>query len=389
MAGACVLQLPCAPMLLDAQLDGGVASAAPQAARAERTGFAGVWAAEVTRDPMLTLAAAAAATTDVTVGTNVVLAFTRNPMSVAMQAWELADATAGRFVLGLATQVKPHITRRFSMPWGDPVGRMREFVERPAPHLRGLPGRAPARLPRPLLLPHAAARDVQPRPDRASPHPDRPGRRRPQPHRPRRRARRRLPAPRLHQHRLPGQGHACRRCERGLAASGRTRADIWVFGYLMLVAGDTEEEQARAADRIRGQIAFYASSPMYREVLDCIGCAELQTDLQQLVKQGRWAEMPGLVDDDVLDHFVAAGHAGGAAGARIRARYGGYYDRAVPYVAARRRRPRPPGPVRGGRVFVAVVPLRRLLLADARTSCSLGPAPHGGASRDEPRSLCA
>jgi hypothetical protein len=70
-------------MLLDAQLDGGVARAAAGAARAERTGFAGVWAAEVTRDPMLSLAAAAAATTDVTVGTNVVLAFTRNPMSVA------------------------------------------------------------------------------------------------------------------------------------------------------------------------------------------------------------------------------------------------------------------------------------------------------------------
>ena len=58
-----------------------------------------------------------------------VLAFTRNPMSVAMQAWDLADATDGRFVLGLATQVKPHITRRFSMPWGDPAGRMREFVD--------------------------------------------------------------------------------------------------------------------------------------------------------------------------------------------------------------------------------------------------------------------
>src|SRR3954470_3766789 len=116
-------------MLLDAQLDGGVAAAAASAQLAERSGFAGVWAAEVTRDPMLTLAAAAGSTTHVTVGSNVVLAFARNPMSVAMQAWDLADATGGRFVLGLATQVKPHITRRFSMPWSDPAGRMREFVE--------------------------------------------------------------------------------------------------------------------------------------------------------------------------------------------------------------------------------------------------------------------
>src|SRR5204862_5250471 len=104
-------------MLLDAQLDG-VTSAAQRARLAERSGFAGLWAAEVTRDPMLALAAAAASTSTITLGSNVVLAFARNPMSVAMQAWELAGATHGRFVLGLASQVKVHITRRFSMPWG-------------------------------------------------------------------------------------------------------------------------------------------------------------------------------------------------------------------------------------------------------------------------------
>jgi Luciferase-like monooxygenase len=119
--------------------------------------------------------------------------------------------------------------------------------------------------------------------------------------------------------------------ERGLATSGRTRADIWVFGYLMLVAGDTEEEQARAAHRIRGQVAFYGSSPMYRDVLDCIGSAGLQDDLHQLVKAGRWSEMPGLVDDEVLDHFVVRGTLEELP-ARIRARYGAYYDRAVPYL---------------------------------------------------------
>src|SRR6478736_9724782 len=115
-------------MLLDAQLDHGLIGAAEAARSAEQVGFAGVWAAEVVADPALAIAAATTTTSRVTLGTNVVLAFTRNPMSVAMQAWELAGATNGRFVLGLATQVKPHITRRFSMPWGDPAGRMREFV---------------------------------------------------------------------------------------------------------------------------------------------------------------------------------------------------------------------------------------------------------------------
>jgi probable F420-dependent oxidoreductase len=317
-------------MLLDAQLDGGVATAAAQAALAERAGFAGVWAAEVTRDPMLTLAAAAGATADVTVGTNVVLAFTRNPMSVAMQAWELADATDGRFVLGLATQVKPHITRRFSMPWGDPAGRMREFVgalrhifevfqgEHPLDYrgryyshtlLHGMFNPGPIEHPRiPIGLGGVGRRLTALAGEVADgyllhaftniAYQDK------------------VTVPALHE---------------GLAASGRTRDDIWVFGYLMLAAGDTEEAQARAADRIRGQIAFYASSPMYREVLECIGCGELQSDLDQLVKQGRWAEMPGLVDDDVLDHFVLRGTLEELP-ARIRARYGAYYDRAVPYV---------------------------------------------------------
>ena len=115
-------------MLLDAQLDRGLGNAATLARRAEDAGFAGVWAAEVTSDPALTLAVAATATSRVAIGTNVVLAVTRNPMSVAMQAWELARASGGRFTLGMATQVEAHITRRFSMPWSDPVPRMRDFV---------------------------------------------------------------------------------------------------------------------------------------------------------------------------------------------------------------------------------------------------------------------
>jgi probable F420-dependent oxidoreductase len=119
--------------------------------------------------------------------------------------------------------------------------------------------------------------------------------------------------------------------ERGLAASGRTRTDIWTFGYLLLAAGDDPETQARAADRLRGQVGFYASSPMYRDVLDAIGCADLQPELHGLAKQGRWDELGRVLDDDVLDHFVLRGTLEELP-ARIRRRYEGYYDRAVPYV---------------------------------------------------------
>src|SRR5205814_10341323 len=95
--------------------------------------------------------------------------------------------------------------------------------------------------------------------------------------------------------------------------------------------GDTEEEQARAADRIRSQIAFYASSPLYRDVLDCICHGALQGDLHGLVKAGRWAALPALVGDAVLDHFALRGTLEELP-ALIRARYGDYYDRAVPYL---------------------------------------------------------
>jgi probable F420-dependent oxidoreductase len=320
-------------MLLDAQLDGGLTRAAEEAALAERAAFAGAWAAEVTRDPMLTLAVAAGATERITLGSNVVLALTRNPMSVAMQAWELAAASGGRFVLGLASQVKPHITRRFSMPWTDPVGRMREFVEAlrhifgafQGAHPIGFEGRHYRHtLLHPMFNPGPIARPDIPiglggvgpaMTELAGELAD---------------------GYLLHaftntayQDRVTGPALA-----RGLAAAGRARSDLWTFGYLLLAVGDTPEEQARAADRLRAQVGFYASSPMYREVLDAIGCVDLQPELHGLAKQGRWAELGSVLDDDVLDHFVLRGTLEELP-VRIRARYGAYYDRAVPYVPLR------------------------------------------------------
>jgi probable F420-dependent oxidoreductase len=317
-------------MLLDAQLERGVASAAASAALAERAGFAGVWAAEVTRDPMLTLAAASTATERVTLGSNVVLAFARNPMSVAQQAWDLAEATKGRFLLGLATQVKPHITRRYSMPFTDPVGRMREFVLAIRHIHEVFMGRHPMDFrgthyshtllhpmfnPGPIEWPSVpiGLGGVGPRltalagelADFYMPHAF-------------------TNVAYLKRVTLPA-------IETGLARSGRSRGDLWMFGYLLLAAGDTEEEQDAAWARIRGQIAFYASSPMYRDVLDAIGCVDLQPELERLAKERRWDELAGLVDDDVLDHFALRGTLEELP-ARIRDRYGAYYDRAVPYL---------------------------------------------------------
>jgi probable F420-dependent oxidoreductase len=317
-------------VLLDAQLDRGLAAAGALARRAESAGFAGVWAAEVTSDPALSLAVAATATDRVSLGTNVILALTRNPMSVAMQSWELARASHGRFILGLATQVKAHVTRRFSMPWSDPAGRMRDFVGAVRHIFGAFQGDHPMdyrseHYQHTLLHPLFNPGPIE--------EPD-------------------IPialggvGPRLTA--LAGEVadgymlHAFTNTTyqdkvtlpaltAGLQRAGRTRADIWVFGYLLLAIGDTEEEQQRALDGLRRQIAFYASSPMYVEVLDAIGCADLQRDLESLVKQGRWSELAALVDDDILDHFVLRGTLEELP-ATIRRRYERYYDRAVPFV---------------------------------------------------------
>jgi len=101
----------------------------PASARAlERRGYDGCWTAEINHDPFLPLTLAAEHTTRIELGTSIAVAFARNPMTVAQVGWDLQDYSQGRFILGLGSQIKPHIEKRFSMPWGKPVARMGEFV---------------------------------------------------------------------------------------------------------------------------------------------------------------------------------------------------------------------------------------------------------------------
>src|ERR671911_1534866 len=90
---------------------------------AEDLGFAGLWTSETKHDAFLPLAIAANETREIELGTSVAIAFSRSPMETAQTSWDLQELSAGRFVLGLGTQVKAHITRRFSMPWVRPVAR--------------------------------------------------------------------------------------------------------------------------------------------------------------------------------------------------------------------------------------------------------------------------
>ena len=116
-------------MLLDAALlSTGIDQVAATARDVEERGYAGLWASEVAHDPFLQLLTAGQATERLQVGTAIAVAFARSPMTLAHTAYDLQRYTRGRFVLGLGTQIKAHVERRFSMPWTAPAARMREFI---------------------------------------------------------------------------------------------------------------------------------------------------------------------------------------------------------------------------------------------------------------------
>jgi probable F420-dependent oxidoreductase len=294
----------------------------------ERQGFDGCWTGEISHDPFLPLLLAAEHTTRLQIGTSIAVAFARSPMTVANVAWDLQAYSQGRFILGLGTQIKPHIEKRFSMPWSRPVARMREFVQAlraiwacwhdgtrlafdgefythrlmtpmftPESHPHGTPpvfvaavGEAMTEMCGEVadgLLAHAFTTkryldDVT------------------------------LPA-----------------LARGLATAGRTRADVAVSCPVFVVTGETEEDFAAAAAATRKQIAFYASTPAYRNVLDLHGWGELQTELHRLSKQGEWDTMAALIDDDVLGAFAVVAPIDGVAAA-LRRRCSGTIDRVLP-----------------------------------------------------------
>src|SRR5262245_2111282 len=106
----------------------GLDGAAELAKEAEEVGYDGIWSAETSHDPFFPLLVAAQGTTKVELGTGIAVAFARNPMTLAQIAWDLQAYSQGRFILGLGSQIKAHITRRFSMPWSHPAARMREFI---------------------------------------------------------------------------------------------------------------------------------------------------------------------------------------------------------------------------------------------------------------------
>jgi probable F420-dependent oxidoreductase len=311
------------------KIDGGIGfdpnGIAAQAVRAEESGYDGVWSAETNHDPFLPIAVGAAATEKLEFGTGIAVAFARNPMTLAVLANDLQILSKGRFMLGMGSQIKPHITKRFSMPWSHPAPRMRELIlairaiwktwETGEPlAFRGEfythtlmtpffdPGPNPYGNPKILLaavgeLMTEVAGEVG---DGFLVHGFSTERY-------------------LREVSLPA-------LERGAAKAGKTRVDLTVSYPGFIVTGPDEESMAAAAKGVREQIAFYGSTPAYRPVLELHGWDDLQPELNTLSKRGEWVQMGQLINDDILNTFAVVAPLDQVA-AEVRSRFGDLVDR--------------------------------------------------------------
>ena len=287
----------------------------------EEIGYDRAFSFEAKHDPFIPLAVAAEHTERIQLGTAIAIAFARTPMTLANVAWDLQAVTGGRFVLGLGSQIRPHIEQRFSMPWGNPVARMDELVrgvraiwatwetgDRLAfdgkyyTHTRMIPAFSPG--PNPYGLPSIFTAGFGPQmtevagrvADGFLVHPVNS-----------RRSLQELTLPAL---------------ERGAAAAGRSVDDIEVVCVTIVVTGRTEEELARSREAVREQLAFYGTTPAYLPVFELHGYGGLHPELQALARQDRWKEMAALIDDDLIETIAVVGEPDDVA-AKIRARLDG------------------------------------------------------------------
>jgi probable F420-dependent oxidoreductase len=288
---------------VDRGIGGNLAHVGADAARAEADGFDGVFTAETAHDPFFPLVLAAEHTERLELGTGIAVAFARNPMVLAQIGWDLQAFSGGRLTLGLGSQIKAHITRRFSMPWSQPAARMREFITA----MRAIwasfdgDGRLDFRgdfYQHTLMTPFFN-----------------PG---PNPH-----GTPKVFLAAVGERMTEVVGQVCdgmlvhgftteqylrevtlAALQRGTAAAGRTVDDLELSLPAFVVTGPDEQAMAANAAGVRAQIAFYGSTPAYKGVLDLHGWGDLQPELNTLSKQGKWTEMAGLIDDEMLATFA-------------------------------------------------------------------------------------
>lgn len=320
-------------MLLDVgfMVDANPLPVAAEVARsAEALGFAALWAPETAHNPFLPLAIAAEHTSRISLGTAVAIAFPRSPMVTAQIAWDLAAWSRGRFILGLGTQVRAHIERRFSASFEHPVERLRDYILALRAIWQSFQGNGrlnyrgqfyqhtlmapffnPGKIDHPNIPVYIAgvnerlAQLAGELCDGFHAHPLN-------------------SAKYLREHLRPHIAEGARR-------AGRDPAACVVAGSPLVITGPDHASTERMRGFVRQQIAFYGSTPTYRPVLECHGWGEIGERLSQLAAQQRWADMPGLVSDEMLAAFAVEA-APGDLGAALRQRYDGLLDRISLYM---------------------------------------------------------
>lgn len=317
-----------ARLSIDRGIPSDLADVPARARDIEAQGYDGCWTGEIAHDPFLPLLLAAEHTCRLQLGTSIAVAFARNPMLIANLGWDLNTYSQGRFILGLGTQVQPHIERRYGMPWSHPARRMREFVA--AVHAIWAAWQHGTRLsfegefythtlmtpmftpePQPHGVPKifiAAVGDLMTRTagevaDGLIAHAFTT-----------RRYLDEVTAPAL---------------QTGLDAAGRSRDDFELSCPVFVVTGENAEQFEASAAAHRKQLAFYGSTPAYRKVLELHGWGDLHTELHRLSRLGEWDTMATLIDDDVLAAFAVVAELPDVADALVR-RCAGAIDRVLP-----------------------------------------------------------
>ena len=292
------------------------------AQRQERRGYDSIHSGEATHSGFMPPLLAAEHTKRIGVGTNIALAFPRSPTITAHAAWDIQALSGGRFALGLGTQVKGHIVRRFSSEWRQPVARLREYIHAVRAvwdswqngsrlNFHGdhynltlmIPFFNPGPIEHPNIPINISA--VGPRMSKLAGE----------------------TADGLLYHVFHTPKHLrevvyANFCA-GAEAAGRDPKSLGFIGGGYFVTGKNDEELEKGREGVKGQFAFYGSTPQYQEVLDLHGWTDVAHKLQAMAKSGQWQEMAGAITDEIVDEFATVATYDKIAD-KIKERYGSF-----------------------------------------------------------------
>jgi probable F420-dependent oxidoreductase len=316
-------------MKIDGPFYATMGTAAAEAKRLAAMGYDGVYTLEGSWDPFFPLVLASEHAPELDIATGIAVAFPRNPSHIAYQAWDLQTFSKGKFSLGIGSQIKAHIEKRFGLEFDPPAARMREYILavkaffdcwqngtrldfqgkyyrhtlmtqmfNPGPNVYGVP---------PILLGALGPKMTEVAGEVADGlivHPF---------------------------NSMPFlEGQALPAVQRGLDKSGRHRRDFILQVNAIVVTGETEEAYQAAESSVKGLLGFYASTPAYKPPMDAVGLGDLQPVLNALSKEGKWDELGTYIDDDFLDAFCTRGKPDEIAG-MLKAKYGHFADRLAIY----------------------------------------------------------